>query len=232
MNRVEWDLHAAKFESLVCDIVTDETSGQMPRFVAAACRSRKNLELVDLGCGVGSFVKKFGHRFERITGIDFAPRIVARARKRCADLPNAKWLAMDVTQSAKVLGTVADLTVCLNVITSPRQAKRDALWSTMADVTKPKGFALVVVPSMESQLMVNKLGASADKIKAGGLVHRDGVWQKFYERDELISTVSGTGFEVTRIAKVYYPWSVDGLRKPRLSRQLPWDWGFLAQRAA
>jgi hypothetical protein len=48
----------------------------------------------------------------------------------------------------------------------------------------------------------------------------------------LISTVSGTGFEVTRIAKVYYPWSVDGLRKPRLSRQLPWDWGFLAQRAA
>lgn len=87
MNRVEWDLHAAKFESLVCDIVTDETSGQMPRFVAAACRSRKNLELVDLGCGVGSFVKKFGHRFERITGIDFAPRIVARARKRCADLP-------------------------------------------------------------------------------------------------------------------------------------------------
>ena len=78
MNRVEWDLHAAKFESLVCDIVTDETGSQMPRFVAAACRSRKNLELVDLGCGVGSFVKKFGHRFERITGIDFAPRIVAR----------------------------------------------------------------------------------------------------------------------------------------------------------
>jgi len=25
---------------------------------------------------------------------------------------------------------------------------------------------------------------------------------------------------------------VDGLRKPRGSKQLPWDWGFLAQRAA
>ena len=180
MNRVEWDLHAAKFESLVCDIVTDETSGQMPRFVAAACRSRKNLELVDLGCGVGSFVKKFGHRFDRITGIDFAPRIVARAKKRCAEMSNAKWMAMDVCKSADVLGMVADLTVCLNVITSPREAKRNALWSTLAAVTKPSAHALVVVPSMESQLMVNKLGASADKIKTGGLVSRDGVWQKFY----------------------------------------------------
>ena len=63
-------------------------------------------------------------------------------------------------------------------------------------------------------------------------VSRDGVWQKFYERDELISTVSEKGFDITRIAKVYYPWSVDGLRKPRGSKQLPWDWGFLAQRAA
>ena len=232
MNRAEWDLHAAKFESMVCDIVTDETGSQMPRFVASACRSRKNLELVDLGCGVGSFVKKFGHRFEKITGIDFAPRIVARAKKRCGEMPNATWLAMDVCKSADVLGRVADLAVCLNVITSPREAKRDALWSTLAAVTKPSGHALVVVPSMESQLMVNKLGASADKIKAGGLVSRDGVWQKFYEREELISTVSDKGFNVTRIAKVYYPWSVDGLRKPRGSKQLPWDWGFLAQRAA
>jgi hypothetical protein len=48
----------------------------------------------------------------------------------------------------------------------------------------------------------------------------------------LTSTVSDKGFEITRIAKVYYPWSVDGLRKPRGSKQLPWDWGFLAQRAA
>ena len=90
---------------------------------------------------------------------------------------------MDVCKSADVLGTVADLTVCLNVITSPREAKRDALWATLAAVTKPSAHALVVVPSMESQLRVNKLGASADKIKAGGLVSRDGVWQKFYERD-------------------------------------------------
>jgi len=160
VNRAEWDLHAAKFESMVCDIVTDETGSQMPRFVASACRSRKNLELVDLGCGVGSFVKKFGHRFEKITGIDFAPRIVARAKKRCGEMPNATWLAMDVCKSADVLGRVADLSVCLNVITSPREAKRDALWATLAAVTKPAGHALVVVPGLHRPAPLTEANAA------------------------------------------------------------------------
>lgn len=232
MNRAEWNLHADEFESLVCDIVEDETGDQMRRFVNAACKSRKNLVLVDLGCGLGSFVRKFGDRFCEIIAVDFAARIVARAKMRCARTSNVTWLATGIRRSADLIGSRADLTVCLNVITSPNEARRNEVWSSIAAVTRPSGFALIVVPSIKSQRMVEGSSRPRDGSPSGNLVERDGVLQKHYSRSELISTVLDRGFTVKRLERISYPWSVDGLRKPRCSRTSPWDWICLIQRVA
>lgn len=234
MNRREWNQYADEFETDICDITLDETSNQLRRFVNAAKLS-PNPVLVDLGCGIGSFIAKFGDRFRKIIGVEYAAQIIARAKRRCAKLPGITWLTMDISSASKEIGSCADMTVCLNVITSPSRAKRNSLWSCLATVTKPKGFALIVVPSLESSAMVaereRKGRGSGAKASGDGLVKREDSWQKHFGRAELIATLADLGFVVRRIGRAHYPWSTEGLRKPRSDDRRPWDWICLAQRA-
>lgn len=234
MNRAQWNHLADNFETEVCDITREETEDQLGRYVRAARPLPKKSVLVDLGCGLGSFIRRFQDRFLEITGVEYAPRIIARARKNCADVKNVKWLTMDIPRCAKTIGTVADLTVCMNVITSPSSAKRDAIWKTIAKVTKPDGHALIVVPSLESEHMVQRASHRRGKVPAaiqGGLVQRDDAVQKHFERQEFAAVLSRYGFVAVRLGRAYYPWSKEGMRKPRIAgANQPWDWVCLAQR--
>lgn len=238
MNRREWNQTADEFESTVCDITVDETHNQLRRYVKATQLSSDSV-LVDLGCGLGSFIQKFGSRFQELIGVDYAAQIIARAKKRCAAHLSVRWIVMDIARASKVIPARADLTVCLNVITSPSPAKRNALWSCVAKVTKPQGFALIVVPSIESNCLVAKRerggGRNARNGRhappGDGLVKREDSWQKHFSRRELISVMSDRGFLVTRMGRAYYPWSTEGLGNPRSNNGRPWDWICLAQRA-
>lgn len=237
MDRAEWNGLADDFEESVCDIVASETNDQLRRFVSAARPLPKKPVLVDLGCGIGTFIRTFGSRFDKIVGVEYAPRIMARARERCAKVKGVEWLTMDVTRAAKAVGRRADLTVCLNVITSASAATRHAQWTSVAAVTKPSGFALVVVPSLESDemLMDAHRAEQSDKAAAtaGGLADRDGSRQKHYRRGELIEIFGGQGLKVKRLGQVFSPWSGEGLDRPRGGRLGgPWDWICLAQRVA
>jgi SAM-dependent methyltransferase len=229
MKRADWDRLADEFESETCDTTREESADLTGRF-AALVPLPKRAVLADLGCGVGTFIHRFGARFARIHGVEFAPRIIARARTRCAALP-VEWHTIDVARAADAIGRIAHLTVCMNVITQPTPAKRAALWASVAGVTRRGGHALVVVPSMESERMVVSAGGKK-KWRTGGLVNRDGVWQKHYEREELTAIFAANGFVAPRIARAHYPWSVEGMRetgKRRANR--PWDWITLARRA-
>ena len=142
MNRAAWDRHAAAFEATVCDITSTDKKRQLDDLVRLARLPRTGAVLVDLGCGVGSFIRRFGDRFEAIVGVDFAPRILARARQR---LPSTiRFLAIEIARSARTLGTIADLTACLNVITSPSAARRAAVWRNLVAVTKPGGSTVEI----------------------------------------------------------------------------------------
>jgi SAM-dependent methyltransferase len=234
MNRAAWDRHAGAFEATVCDITSTDKKRQLDDLVRLARLPRTGAVLVDLGCGVGSFIRRFGDRFEAIVGVDFAPRILARARQR---LPSTiRFLAIEIARSARTLGTIADLTACLNVITSPSAARRAAVWRNLVAVTKPGGFVLVVVPSIESAEMVRdiercrrvRLGPAAT---AEGVLERDDVRQKHFSRRELKAVMKEHGLAARRVTRVTYPWSEEGLSKPRgAAIDDPWDWGCLAQR--
>jgi SAM-dependent methyltransferase len=235
VDRTAWNELADDFEESVCDIASDETNDQLRRFVAAARPLPKKPVLVDLGCGIGTFIRTFGGPFHRIVGVEYAPRIMARAQEQCAAVKGVEWLTMDAARAAKRIGRRADLTVCLNVITSASAATRNAQWASVAAVTKPSGFALVVAPSLESDEMLlpahraEQSGKSA--ATAGGLADRDGSRQKHYRRDELVGIVSKHGLTVKRVGRVFSAWSGEGLDKPRPGdHKDPWDWICLAQR--
>lgn len=225
MKSADWDRLADEFESETCDITREESAAQMVRFVRLAKVPKRGAVLADLGCGVGTFIARFGKHFETVHGVEFAPKIIARAKARCGEAVH--WYTMSIPAAARRIGPVADLTVCLNVITQPRASDRAKLWASVAQVTRRGGHALVVIPSMESEHMVVERGGEA-KWRADGLVERDGVWQKHYERPEIEAVFAANGFKTLRIGRAHYPWSVEGMRARKGTK--PWDWIALARR--
>lgn len=238
MSRREWNRTANEFEELVCNIASEETNDQLRRFVSAAHPSPKKSVLVDLGCGTGTFVQKFGKHFHQIFAADFATAVVKQAEKTYTGAAPAKWHVADVKDCPKLFGKqCADLAVCLNVITSPSAARRKSLWASVKAVTKPSGHMLIVVPSLESCEMVagwENRGRKKAKpaSKKGGIAERQDIWQKHFSRGELAKIISDLGFAVVRLGAVSYPWSSEGLSKPRSATRAPWDWICLAKRIA
>jgi SAM-dependent methyltransferase len=236
MKRADWNRLADDFESEVCDITREERTGKVERYVNAVKLPRRDAVLVDLGCGIGTFVSKFGSRFARIVAVDHASRIIARAKASSTCATPVQWTVMDVAQAGDSIGACSDLTVCMNVITASSPQRRDALWRSVAMVTKPRGYALVVVPSIESDAMVRKFAFRAGRADEfvstpDGLVTRDGAVQKHFSREELAAALSANGFTVRRMGRAAYPWSVEGLRKPSAANvRPPWDWMCLSQR--
>ncbi len=236
MNRKEWNKHAATFEKNVCDITREETDNQLGLFVSRVKLPRENAVLVDLGCGIGTFILRYGARFKKIEGVEYASRTIARAKTRCADVEGVTWRTMGIERAATVIGRRADLTVCMNVITSHLPARRASQWKSVADVTKKGGFALVVVPSIESEEMVELEYQSRKKNKTplehdNGVVERDGAYQKHFARNEVKRLIGDEGFAVKRIGEIFYPWTKEGMREtPARRNKHPWDWACLAQR--
>jgi SAM-dependent methyltransferase len=229
MKRADWDRLALEFESETCDITREESADTVSRFVALAKTPKRGAVLADLGCGVGTFIARYGGRFAHIHGVEFAPRIIARARARCGG--DVDWLTMSIPSAARRIGACAHLTVCMNVITQSGVVARARMWRSLAQVTRKRGHALVVVPSMESERMVVSLSRGDGEWRKGGLVLRDGVWQKHYERSEIEDVFAENGFGVTRIGRAHYPWSVEGLRETKARRgKRPWDWIALARK--
>ncbi|MBS0275355.1 MAG: class I SAM-dependent methyltransferase [Proteobacteria bacterium] len=231
MNRKEWNKLARTFEKNVCDISREETAGQIKRYVARAKIPRQGGVLVDMGCGIGTFILQYGHRFAEIVGVEYASDIIARAKKRCAKVTGVTWHTAGVEAAGKRIGPRADLTVCMNVITVPNAAKRKAMWDGIAAVTKRGGHALVVVASLEAEQMIGKLLGEEPGGHCNGLVDHDGALQKHFTRAELSEDFSCAGFSVKKIGKAFYPWSKEGLRPtPKLRANPPWDWVALAER--
>ncbi|HSM97247.1 MAG TPA: class I SAM-dependent methyltransferase [Rhizomicrobium sp.] len=231
MNRKEWNKLAKTFEKNVCDISREETADRIKSYVAAAKIPKRGGVLVDLGCGIGTFILQYGHRFGEIVGVEYASSIIARAKKRCAGVAGVTWQTAGLEAAARRIGDRADLTVCMNVITVPSAAKRKAMWDGIAAVTKPGGHALVVVASIEAERMIEALLGEEPDAHKDGLVDHDGALQKHFARDELAEDFSHAGFAVKKLGKAFYPWSKEGLRPtPKLRANPPWDWVALGQR--
>jgi SAM-dependent methyltransferase len=231
MNRAQWDRLAGKFETQVCDIADQETDDYLERFVKLAKVPAGGV-LVDLGCGIGTFIAKFGAPFREIVGVEFAPRIIARAKQRCAGMKGISWLTLDIPRAAARIGRKSDFTVCLNVITQQSEVRRAALWASLAAVTRRGGHTLVVIPSLEAERLIEKVsGGNGATIHAGGLVDRDGDLQKHFTRRELEEIFAANGFAVKRIGRARYSWTEEGVRETKArAKNRPWDWMCLAQR--
>jgi len=236
VSRKEWDKLADDFEREVCDITRETKGNEIARLVLGLRPSPRHSVLVDLGCGIGTFVERYGKLFRATFAVEHAPRIIARAKKRLAKRGDIVWLTSNIPPAARRIGPLADLTVCMNVITMPSERIRAEMWDGIATVTRRRGHALIVVPSIESDRMVERIAYGISRAQAiadapNGLVERAGSRQKHFARDELRELLEQYGFRTRKLIRISYPWQKEGLRKPRnAGTRRPWDWLVLAQR--
>lgn len=239
VSRAQWNKLAARFNSSVCDIVAGDRHRIMDGIVNAAVGNRKDATLVDLGCGMGTFIQRYGRKFGAIVGSDFAERMLRGARRRCATMKHVRWVCVGVEDAPRLLSNAADLTVCLNVLTSPDAALRRRQWKALAQVTKPGGRVIVVLPSLESSELVAQIeerlrpGSSGARLEDGS-VHRGHARQKHYTRAELRAAAERGGLRVQKITRIPYPWKDEGVAAPKsVTRgKQPWDWVLVARRNA
>ena len=236
VSRKEWDGLAKDFEREVCDITRETKSGTIARLVKGLPLSAEKSVLVDLGCGLGTFIARHGGMFRESIGVEHAPKIIARAKKTLGRREGLSWMTSGLPPAARRIGRRADLTVCMNVITMPGAKTRDKMWASIAAVTRRGGHALIVVPSIESDCMVERIAYGTTRTEAmaaapDGLVDRGGSRQKHFARAELRDILARYGFVTKKLLPVTYPWQKEGLRKPRnAGNRMPWDWLVLAKR--
>jgi 2-polyprenyl-3-methyl-5-hydroxy-6-metoxy-1,4-benzoquinol methylase len=230
MTHQLWNRLAQDFEVAVCD-VTSSNGAELAKLVRRARPSRSQT-LVDAGCGIGSFVKRFGRRFGQVIAFDFAAKMVSRAKRQCANVPGVAWQTLALKDAADQLGPVGDFVACLNVITSTDAELRERQWASLAGLAKPGGHVLVVVPSLESALHVVRFADAENLIHQSnfddGLVYRGDAQQKHYARLELRDTLCEHDLRVLVLKRIHYPWSDDGVDDPGLKP--PWSWVALARR--
>jgi len=238
VSREQWNRLAARFNSSVCDIVAGDRDKVVDALVEEALKRRPHPVVIDLGCGMGTFVRRYGRRFGETIGVDFAERMLRGARRRCVKVPRVRWVCASVEDTPRKVGETADLSVCLNVLTSPDATLRRRQWKALGKITNPGGCTIVVLPSLESSELVAQVeerlrpGSSGARTGDGTVVNRGKARQKHYTREELRDAAEHGGFRVLRIVRVPYPWKDEGIEaaKSVTRGRQPWDWALLAVR--
>ena len=229
MSQRAWNLLAEEFEESVCDITA--TSGQSLAKLIDRVRPNRRQTLIDAGCGIGTFVERFGERFGRVVAFDFAEEMVERARRRCRALQHVTWQTLRLEDAGQCVGPIAHLVVSLNVITTPDPRLRRQQWTSLAELVRKGGHLLVVVPSVESAQFVAKASGQPHGVpgeSAVDLIRRTDSRQKHYQRNQLRQLITRQGLNVLSLRKIHYPWAEDGLEHS--GPKTPWDWVCLSKR--
>ncbi|MFM8552045.1 MAG: class I SAM-dependent methyltransferase [Nitrospiraceae bacterium] len=234
LTQRSWERLAHAFEGEVCDIVAADRRGVIEWTIEGLRRDFSQSVLLDVGCGIGTFIRTYGPRFRSVYGSDFSRNMLTYAQRRCRGIRNVRWLQADLSRIDHATMPTGDLTVCLNVVTSPSKRIRTTMLQSLWKLTNPRGVALLVVPSLESTLFVHRTikdgrltGATKRTLLSRGVLMCDGVTQKYFSKPEILDSMRQAGFRKCIARRVWIPWSEEGLEEdhPRLNgKALPWDW--------
>jgi SAM-dependent methyltransferase len=206
----------------------------------------------DLGCGTGPLLPHLLERFGRVIAVDFAPGMLAAARKRLgADLrERVRFLERPMHELDDLTGQI-DVAIAINSLVMPDVRLIDRTLRSIRASLVPNGMLLGIVPAMDAihyhtmlfldQALDHGLEPrEAVKVAAEHGEHRfydfafgrfkfQGLQQKFWMPFEIEYRLRKAGFQRPDLRKVLYPWE-DGLMRVDLGAFPPsWDWFFQAR---
>jgi SAM-dependent methyltransferase len=125
---------------------------------------------LELGCSIGVFTRQLAARCDELTGIDISEQALARARERCADLPNVQLMQGAFPQRAPA--ATFDLITCCEV---------GYYWSDAdLDLARDRIFASLAPGG--DLLLVHFLPHVDDYVREGDAVHEAFLADERFER--------------------------------------------------
>ncbi len=233
MNARDWDRLAAAYADEVCDIFVRDRRGVIARWLRAEKLLTGKKAVVDVGCGIGSFFKKYGRHFGEKTGTDHSAQMLRFARSICRRQADIVWQQADVLRLPVALHAQGDLVVCSNVITfvslpACRRALREVI-----RCTRPGGRVMLVQPALESHdaVVAFETGRAQPKRRDTAVVRRDDRKQRFFTKAGMLAMARAEGLRGVAVRKVWYPWHDEGITRPPRGAEPPWDWLVTGRRA-
>lgn len=244
-----WNSLAASFERDVFDPVASDLHGTLVEALEEL--SAADRTVADLGCGTGRNLALLDELFRCVVAIDVSGPCLKVARERHPGLDDVEFVHADLSEPVAALDPV-DVALCVNVAIMARYEVRMSLLRNAAELVRPGGRLLLVVPSLESVLLsVHRLvlwnlteaasyreAAAAASPELGftacslrdGVVTTAGTPTKHYLREELELLIPEVGHRILRIEKVEYPWETEFTDPPEWMRApYPWDWLVLSE---
>lgn len=233
MNARDWDRLAEAYAAEVCDIFSRDRRKVIGRWLQSRGLLHGRRSVLDVGCGIGSFFRKYGRHFGAKTGTDHSRRMLRIAAIRCRRLKDVRWRQADVTALPPALRGSADLVVCSNVITFVSTVMcRRAMRETVRGA-KPGGWLLFILPALESHDAVVALETGRPAPHRGGnaaIVRRDDRMQRFYTAAGARQLAAAAGLRSITVRKAWYPWIDEGVTPAPRGHEPPWDWCLTARR--
>jgi len=226
MKAADWDKLAEAYAAEVCDIFMRDRRGVITGWLQRNGLFRGGRSVLDVGCGIGSFFRKYGRYFGTKTGSDHSPRMLHYARSRCRGQADIAWVQADVFALPAKWRASADLVVCANVLTFVAPGACLRALRQIRRALKPGGRALLVIPALESHdaVVAIETGRPAPRRRHTAVVRRDDRLQRFFTKAGCQRLAAAAGLGQVRVEKVWYPWVDEGVVHPPRGAEPPWDW--------
>jgi SAM-dependent methyltransferase len=246
MKRAYWDRLAERYSDDVLEITAIDAKGVFAR--TAASFGGAHAVAADFGCGIGATTRALAPHFERVIGVDFAPKLLDEAKRR-TNIANVSYMLADLA-GPKPPRVAADAGFCVNCVIAPNHEIRMSIARNIARCVRSGGLVAFVVPALESVLRTYHalirldVASGAARSRAtqriaalakrevrsivDGVVEIGGEPTKHYLDDEIAQFLGDAGFAVDTIDRIEYPWDVElelGDGTPAmLGDRMPWDW--------
>lgn len=241
-ERKHWNKIGSGYDDEIFDVFHSDRNKVLSRYFKR--HAKADGKVIDFGCGTGKAFPYLSPAFGRVTGYDISDALLEVARAR--PFTNVSLQQADLTRKNHRFDP-ADFLFCCNVIMLPEMDMNRAMFSNINKALNPGGYAVIVVPSMESMLYTasrliewnRREGVKPTEIPASdlayfsapklkvieGIIHIDKVPTKHYTEPELRVLFGEAGLTVTATERIEYDWTSEFANPPRWMKEpYPWDW--------
>jgi SAM-dependent methyltransferase len=207
--------------------------------------------VADLGCGTGPLLPFLAEHFRQVLAIDFADNMLERARERCRDLPNIRFVQRSLTDLTGI-GAPVDVAVAVNSLIMPDLDELHRVLAAIHGLLRPGGTFLGIVPAMDgvcylTMLLLDrarKRGMPQPAARKNAAQHGEhelfdfafsefryrGLVQHFWQPFEIPYRLRLAGFEKVRVKKLPLTWDQCSCGGDLKEFPPPWDWFFHARK--